>query len=50
MNQKAGLYMDLDRILLTRDEIAAKVHELGQQITRDYEGKKPGDQIGRAHV
>ena len=41
MKQNAGLYMDLDRILLTRDEIAAKVHELGQQITRDYEGKKP---------
>ncbi|MBR1408956.1 MAG: hypoxanthine phosphoribosyltransferase [Clostridia bacterium] len=28
-----------DELLLTKDEIAAKVAELGAQITRDYEGK-----------
>ena len=41
MDQNSELYRDLDRVLLTRDEIAAKVRELGRQITRDYAGKKP---------
>ena len=41
MDQNSELYKDLDRILLTREEIAAKVKELGQRITRDYAGKKP---------
>lgn len=41
MDQNSELYKDLDRILLTREEIAVKVKELGQRITRDYEGKNP---------
>ena len=41
MDQNSELYKDLDRILLTRDEIADKVRQLGQQITKDYSGKKP---------
>ena len=41
MDQNSELYKDLDRILLTREEIAEKVKELGQRITRDYAGKKP---------
>ena len=41
MDQNSELYKDLDRVLLTREEIAAKVKELGQQITKDYAGKKP---------
>ena len=41
MNQKSELYKDLDKILLTREEIAVKVRELGQQITCDYAGKSP---------
>lgn len=41
MDQNSELYKDLDRILLTREEITAKVKELGQRITRDYEGKNP---------
>ena len=41
MDQNSELYRDLDRVLLTREEIAVKVHELGEQITRDYAGKKP---------
>lgn len=41
MDQNSELYKDLDRILLTRDEIAANVRRLGQQITQDYAGKKP---------
>ena len=41
MNRNEGLYRDLDRILLTKEQIAEKVRELGAQITRDYEGKKP---------
>ncbi|MBO7663965.1 MAG: hypoxanthine phosphoribosyltransferase [Clostridia bacterium] len=35
------MYQDLDRILVTREEIARKVQELGEKITRDYEGRSP---------
>ena len=41
MDPNAGLYKDLDKVLLTREEIAEKVRELGKQITLDYAGKKP---------
>ena len=41
MEVNSELYKDLDRVLLTRDEIAVKVRELGQRITRDYAGKQP---------
>lgn len=32
---------DIERILFSEDEIQARVRELGEQITRDYAGKKP---------
>ena len=35
------LYEDLDRVLISREEIAASVKELGKQITQDYAGKSP---------
>jgi len=35
------IYQDLTHILVTREEIAEKVRELGQQITKDYAGKEP---------
>ena len=41
MDPNAGLYKDLEKVLLTREEIAEKVRELGKQITLDYAGKKP---------
>ena len=41
MEQNAAIYRDLERILVTKEEIAEKVRELGKRITRDYEGKKP---------
>ena len=41
MDQTAALYKDLDRILVTKEEIADAVQKLGDQITRDYAGKKP---------
>ena len=41
MDQNNALYQDLDRILVTREEIAQKVQELGQKIAADYAGKKP---------
>ena len=41
MNQNSELYNDLEKVLITKDEIAEKVKELGRTITRDYEGKKP---------
>jgi hypoxanthine phosphoribosyltransferase len=30
---------DIDEILITGDQIQAKIRELGEQITRDYEGR-----------
>jgi len=41
MDRKTGLYQDLEKILLTKEQIAGKVCELGKTITRDYAGKKP---------
>lgn len=41
MDRNSELYKDLDKVLITRDEIREKVHELGERITRDYAGKKP---------
>ena len=41
MEQNAKIYRDLDRILVTKEEIARKVRELGERITRDYAGKEP---------
>ena len=41
MEQNARIYQDLERILVTKDEISRKVRELGQKITADYAGKEP---------
>ena len=35
------MYQNLTKILVTREEIAAKVDELGKKITADYQGKEP---------
>ena len=32
---------DLDRILLTEEEIQNRVREMGREISRDYAGKNP---------
>ncbi len=41
MEKNAAIYADLDRILVTKEQIAAKVREVGQQITRDFQGRSP---------
>ena len=41
MEQNAKIYQDLERILVTKEEIAGKVMELGEKINRDYAGKEP---------
>ena len=41
MEQDARIYQDLDRILVTKEEIDRKVKELGKKITEDYAGKEP---------
>ena len=41
IDQTAALYRDLDRILVTKEEIAEAVRRLGRQITEDYAGKAP---------
>ena len=39
MDNTAKLYQDLDCVLITREQIAARIKELGKKIARDYEGK-----------
>ena len=41
METNAALYGDLSKILVTREEIAAAVKQLGRRITEDYQGKEP---------
>ena len=41
MDQNARIYADLDRILVTKEQIAEKVAALGRKITEDYAGKAP---------
>ena len=41
IDQTAALYRDLDRILVTKEEIAEAVRRLGRRITEDYAGKAP---------
>ena len=41
METNRAMYNDLDGILYTKDQLAEAVRKLGQQITKDYEGKKP---------
>ena len=41
MEISANLYADLERVLITREEIAASVRRLGKQITQDYAGSAP---------
>ena len=31
----------LERILISEEQLAARVHELGRQISADYRGKQP---------
>ena len=40
MSKAMGQYEDLDRVLVTKEEIAEKVRELGERITQDYKGKQ----------
>ena len=41
MNRDSILYQDLERVLVTKEEIEEKVRALGRQITEDYRGKAP---------
>ena len=41
MDKTSRLYQDIEpELLITREQIAARVKELGAQITKDYEGRK----------
>ena len=40
MSETRQTYADLkDELLLTREQIAARVKEMGRQITQDFQGK-----------
>ena len=41
MESKRVQYKDLESILYTEEELKTAVQKLGEQITRDYQGKKP---------
>ena len=41
METNRAMYNDLDGILYTKEQLAEAVKKLGQQITKDYQGKKP---------
>ena len=41
MNQQAKLYQDLDSILYSREQLHNAVHQLGERITQDFQGKTP---------
>ena len=41
MENQRNLYKDLESILSTRQQLAQAVRELGERITRDYQGKRP---------
>ena len=41
MNAPRNLYKDLERVIVTREEIAEAVKKLGRKITEDYAGKVP---------
>ena len=42
MQQDARIYQDLDRILVTKEEIAKKIAELGRKITDNVKTKIKG--------
>ena len=35
------MHKDVSRVLISRETLQQRVHELGDQISRDYEGKNP---------
>ncbi len=39
--EQSAMYRDLEQILLTSDQISARVGELGEQLRQVYEGKNP---------
>lgn len=41
MDSSAVLYQDLDKLLITREQIREAVRKLGDRITKDYTGKEP---------
>lgn len=41
MNTDSEVYRDLESILITEEQLQARIQELGQQIGRDYKGKLP---------
>lgn len=41
MNAQSSMYNDLSTVLLTREQIAEGVRNMGQRITAEYQGKSP---------
>ncbi|WP_028595183.1 hypoxanthine phosphoribosyltransferase [Paenibacillus assamensis] len=35
------MHNDIEKVVISEEEIQARVNELGEQLTRDYAGKKP---------
>ena len=41
ITKDSDIYRDLDQILVTKEEIARRIREVGRQITADYAGREP---------
>ncbi len=41
MDTNAKIYGDLEKILVTREQIAKAVRDMGRQLTQDFAGKEP---------
>ncbi len=41
MDTNAKIYGDLEKILVTREQIAKAVKDMGRQLTQDFAGKEP---------
>ncbi len=41
ISKDSSIYQDLSSVLVTKEEIAARIREIGRQITEDYRGKEP---------
>ena len=50
MDTNAVLYQDLEKILVTREEIAKAVQELGRKLTEKYSFLKENDVLTEEYV
>lgn len=40
MTTQCDIHQDIQKVLFSQEKLAKRIHELGEQISRDYKGKK----------